>query len=61
MPFELKNAPAIFQVVVEQVLAPVARVASNYIDDVVVFSRSWDDHLKDLQECLGKAGLDKEV
>ncbi len=60
MPFGLKNAPAIFQAVVEQVLAPMARVASNYIDDVVVFSRSWDDHLKDLQEvieCLGKAGL----
>ncbi len=58
--FGLKNAPAIFQAVIEQVLSQVARVASNYIDDVVMFSDSWEYHLKHLQEvieCLGKAGL----
>ncbi len=40
MPFGLKNAPAVFQSVMEQVLKPVASVAQNYIDDVVVFSGS---------------------
>ncbi len=35
-------------------------IACNYIDDVVVFSESWEQHLCDLKSviiCLGKAGL----
>ncbi len=35
MLFGLKNAPAIFQEVVEEVLSPVSGVCKNYIDDVV--------------------------
>ena len=60
MPFGLKNAPAIFQSVVEEVLIPVNQVCKNYIDDVVVYSACWDDHLIDLANvirCLGEAGL----
>ncbi len=60
MPFGLENAPAIFQSILENVLRPISDVCSNYIDDVIVFSRSWEEHLKDLVrgiECLGKAGL----
>ena len=60
MSFGLKNAPAIFQEVVEQVLVPVESVCKNYIDDVVVFSACWEDHLRDLTNvitCLGDAGF----
>ncbi len=60
MPFGLKNAPAVFQSVLEEVLRPVSEVCSNCIDDVVVFSAGWEEHLVDLVrviECLGKAGL----
>ena len=60
MPFGLKNAPAIFQSVVEEVLTPVNKVCKNYIDDVVVYSACWDDHLVDLANiirCLGEAGF----
>ncbi len=60
MPFGVKNAPAIFQSVVEEVLTPVNKVCKNYIDDVVVYSACWDDHLVDLANvirCLGEAGL----
>ncbi len=60
MPFGLKNAPAIFQSVVEDVLKPVSSVARNYIDDVIVFSKDWESHLMDVRsvvECLGKVGL----
>ncbi len=60
MPFGLKNAPAIFQAAVEVVLEPVKHIACNYIDDVVIFSESWDQHMHDLKsviQCLGVAGL----
>ncbi len=60
MPFGLKNAPAIFQSVVEKVLEPVSHCSKNYVDDVVVFSKSWDEHLAHLKsviECLGDAGF----
>ncbi len=60
MPFGLKNAPAIFQEAVSQVLEPVKSVASNYIDDVIVYSPNWKQHLVDLHNvisCLGKAGF----
>ena len=60
MSFGLKNAPAIFQSVVEEVLTPVNKVCKNYIDDVVVYSACWDDHLVDLANvirCLGEAGF----
>ncbi len=60
MPFGLKNAPAVFQSVVEEVLKPVKDVSRNYIDDVVVFSGSWEKHLEDLSRVLrtlDEAGL----
>ncbi len=60
MPFGLKYAPAIFQAAVEEVLKSVGNICKNYVDDVVVYSGSWSDHLKHLQEvitCLGSAGL----
>ena len=60
MPFGLKNAPAIFQEMLERVLQPVQNNSSNYIDDVLVYSDSWADHLLHLTsvfECLRGAGL----
>ncbi len=59
MPFGLKNAPAIFQAILEDVLRPVRDVARNYIDDVIVFSSDWKSHLVDLKRvivCLWEAG-----
>ncbi len=38
MPFGLKNAPAIFQAVVEEVLRPVLDVSVNYVDDDLIFT-----------------------
>ncbi len=60
MPFGLKNAPAIFQAIVEQVLKPVKGCSRNYIDDVIVFSNSWNEHLRDVSrvlDVLKEAGL----
>ena len=60
MPFGLKNAPSHFQRTMEKVLAPVADCAAVYIDDVIIFSSSWKEHLDHLVrvfECFRLAGL----
>ena len=60
MPFGLKNAPSHFQRTMEKVLAPVSDCAAIYIDDVIIFSSSWKEHLDHLVrvfECFRQAGL----
>ncbi len=52
MPFGLKNPPAIIQSVIEEVLISVSGVCRNYTDDVVIFSKSWEDHLRDVGSVL---------
>ena len=49
MPFGLKNAPALFQRAIEIVLEPCRAFATSYIDDLVIFSNNWDDHLEHLR------------
>ena len=44
MPFGLKKPPAIFQAVVEEVLRSVSDVSVNYVDDVLVFTKTWEQH-----------------
>eukprot|EP00820_Chromera_velia_P026003 Cvel_1687.t2-p1 / transcript=Cvel_1687.t2 / gene=Cvel_1687 / organism=Chromera_velia_CCMP2878 / gene_product=Retrovirus-related Pol polyprotein from transposon, putative / transcript_product=Retrovirus-related Pol polyprotein from transposon, putative / location=Cvel_scaffold60:134955-138176(-) / protein_length=1074 / sequence_SO=supercontig / SO=protein_coding / is_pseudo=false len=54
MPFGLVNAPSIFQRVMTLLLAGLTRdIALVYIDDIIVFSRSHAEHLRDLREVLG--------
>ncbi|KAJ1205101.1 hypothetical protein NDU88_000536, partial [Pleurodeles waltl] len=60
MPFGLKNAPATFQRLVNTVLQGLEAFSAAYLDDIAVFSSSWDDHLVHLWkvlEALQKAGL----
>uniref|UniRef100_A0A0K6S771 Reverse transcriptase domain-containing protein n=1 Tax=Chromera velia CCMP2878 TaxID=1169474 RepID=A0A0K6S771_9ALVE len=54
MPFGLMNAPSIFQRMMTLLLAGLTRdIALVYIDDIIVFSRSHKEHLRDLREVLG--------
>ena len=65
MPFGLRNAPAVFQRLMQSVLAGLNPPAgpdfvSVYLDDVIVFSRTLDDHLQHLSlviNRLSQAGL----
>ena len=60
MSFGLKNAPSHFQRVMEKVLQPVADCASVYIDDIVIFSNTWKEHITHLSRvfhCIRQAGL----
>jgi len=59
MPFGVKNAPACFQELMQGLFASDS-FCSPYMDDLVIFSDSWEDHVRHIQEVLGKlkcAGL----
>ena len=60
MPFGLSEAPASFQRMADQLVDGIQDYAAAYLDDLVVFSSTWEDHLKQLQEILSRlrqAGL----
>ena len=60
MPFGLSNAPFTFQRLMDVVLSGLEEFASLYIDDIIVYSKSWVDHLQHIDEVLSKpaeAGL----
>ena len=45
MPFGYRNGPAIFQRVMQKILAPFLWIfALVYIDDIVIFSKSFEEH-----------------
>lgn len=50
LPFGLRNAPAMFQRMMDKMLGSLRwQAALVYIDDVIVFSASWADHLAHLR------------
>ena len=61
MPFGLCNSPATFQRLMQTILAGLEwKSCYVYIDDILVFSKTWEEHLAHLQEVfdrLHKAGL----
>nr|XP_054761448.1 uncharacterized protein LOC129267850 [Lytechinus pictus] len=59
MPFGMKNAPATFQRLTNQVIAGLDNCVV-YIDDILVYSDTWNDHLDHLRalfDRLDKANL----
>ena len=54
------GAPATFQRLMDRVLRPHRAYAAAYIDDIVIHSGSWEDHLERLTavlQSLRRAGL----
>src|SRR6202453_4088320 len=51
MPFGYKNGPSIFQCIMQNVLAPFLWIfVLVYINDIVIFSKSFDEHLDHLDQ-----------
>lgn len=53
MPFGLKNAPGIFQRVMDDVLREHnGKICHVYIDDIIIFGESFEEHMKNLETIL---------
>lgn len=53
MPFGLVNAPATFQRITDALLAGIKwQFCAGYIDDIVIWSDSYDEHLRNVEEIL---------
>jgi hypothetical protein len=65
MPFGLSNAPATFQRMMDEVVADMDwRVGSDYLDDLLVGSLSFEEHLRDLEKVfqrLSQYGLSAKL
>ena len=59
MPFGVKNAPAVFQELMKQTLHDTTCFATAYMDDVVIFSSTWTDHLRHIAMVLDRLKTSK--
>ena len=61
MPMGLANAPATYQRVMEECLGDLhLRICFIYLDDIIIFAKSFEEHLERLQmvfEKLREAGI----
>ena len=52
LPFGLCNAPATFSRLMDNVLSGLSwEVCLYYLDDIIVFSKDWEEHLQHLGWC----------
>ena len=49
-PFGLSQAPAYFQLLIDKVLMGCSNFAMGYLDDIIIFSRTEEEHLQHLEE-----------
>ena len=60
MPFGLKGAPATFQRLIDRVIRGLGDRTAGYFDDLIIFSKTWEENLEHLQEVFNRlrsAGL----
>ena len=60
MSFGVCNAPAIFQTLMEMVLKGLGAFCKVYMDDLIIFSNTWKEHvthIREVLEALRAAGL----
>ena len=49
--FGIKIGPSTFSYVLGKGLAPCTEFTLNYLDDIMIFSRTWGEHLNTLKQC----------
>ena len=49
-PFGLSQAPAYFQLLIDKVLMGCSGFAMGYLDDIIIFSKTEEEHLQHLEE-----------
>ena len=49
VPFGLAQAPAYFQALINKVLKGIHKFAVTYLDDIIIFSKNEEEHLKHLR------------
>ena len=54
MSFGLSGGPSTFQLLIDIVLKGMESFSLSFIDDIIIFSNSFDDHLKHLQDFLSR-------
>ena len=52
MPFGLTRAPATFQRMMNHILQGLNDKTAAYIDNVVIYSKTWEDYLQDITTVL---------
>ena len=60
MPFGLMNAPSTFQRLISKVLVGCEAFTAAYIDDVLIFSKDYNEHKQHLSKvlhCLARYNL----
>ena len=60
LPFGLSGAPASFQRLMDRLINSYQDFSAAYLDDLVIFSSSWEEHLDHLRKVLKRlqeAGL----
>ena len=50
--YQLKNAAATYQRAMEKILTPHSKYATAYIDDISVYSMTWKEHLRHMDDVL---------
>ena len=64
MPFGLRNGPAVFQRLMDNLLHRDKEYSQVYIDDIAVFSNTWEEHCQHIGVVLSRlkeAGLTANV
>jgi hypothetical protein len=56
MPFGLVNAPAVFSRMMRKLLQGLDDVM-NYIDDILIYTETWEDHVKAVRQVLDRLRL----
>lgn len=52
MPFGLRNAPATFSRLVSKLLMGLEEFCAAYLDDIIIFSNTWEEHLAHIHAVL---------